>query len=309
MIRSLCLALALHGVTWAAEDPVFSGPQVGEKLPAFEATYALDEDAGKPFEVVKRDDKHPTLVVFVNEITRPGIGLTRLVLGYAATRKKDKLASTLVFLSDDVSEAEARIKRARHAMPQDVPIGIAIGGKEGPGSYGLNHNVQLTVLVANEGKVTANFALVQPSVAADGPRIGAALADVLGDKKPPTLEEMGLNERGMAMVGRGKAAISDGQFRALLQPLISKNATPEQVTEAAQRIEDAAAKNEALKERLGTVARRIIDAGRLENYGTKPAQEFLTNWAKEFQAAAEKSNTEAESVKAEKKEDEDADSE
>jgi hypothetical protein len=48
----------------------------------------------------------------------------------------------------------------------------------------------VTVLVAKDGKVTGNFALVQPSVAADGPKIAEAIAKALGSEKGPTLEEL-----------------------------------------------------------------------------------------------------------------------
>ena len=41
----------------------------------------------------------------------------------------------------------------------------------------------LTVLVAKENKVTANFALVQPSLAVDAPRIGKALVDLVGGER------------------------------------------------------------------------------------------------------------------------------
>ena len=40
--------------------------------------------------------------------------------------------------------------------------------------------MSLTVLVGKEGVVSANFALVQPSVQADGPKILKAIVDALG---------------------------------------------------------------------------------------------------------------------------------
>jgi hypothetical protein len=47
----------------------------------------------------------------------------------------------------------------------------------------------MTVLVGKDDKVTANFALVQPSLQADGPKIAAAIADALG-QPAPTAEEL-----------------------------------------------------------------------------------------------------------------------
>ena len=65
---------------------------------------------------------------------------------------------------------------------------IAPGGAEGPGNYGLNRNVTLTILAANEGKVTANFAIVQPNET-NAPRVLAAVAKLVG-KPAPTAEEI-----------------------------------------------------------------------------------------------------------------------
>ena len=47
-------------------------------------------------------------------------------------------------------------------------------------------------------------------------------------------------------------------------------------------ITQAASKDPAIKKRIFEVANRIINAGKLENYGTKKAQGFLKKWAKEF---------------------------
>ena len=43
----------------------------------------------------------------------------------------------------------------------------------------------MTIVVAKGGRVTANFALVQPGIA-DGPAVVAAMAKAAGDKNPPT---------------------------------------------------------------------------------------------------------------------------
>jgi len=66
-------------------------------------------------------------------------------------------------------------------------IGYSVDGIEGPGNYGLNKECLMTLVLAKGGKVTANFALVQPGIA-DAPGIIAAMAKLAGDKKPPTAE-------------------------------------------------------------------------------------------------------------------------
>jgi hypothetical protein len=133
------------------------------------------------------------VLAFVHEVTRPGLGLTRVLMQYAAQRKKDGLHAAIVFLTDDPTATEKwmMIPSVRdQALPQGVAVGLSPDGKEGPGVYGLNRNVSLTVLVAKENRVTANFALVQPSVQADGPKILKAIVDVLGGGEVPSLEQL-----------------------------------------------------------------------------------------------------------------------
>lgn len=168
----------------------YSGPQVGEKVLPFTARGVLGHEAGKEFDLVKDAGGKPLVIVFLHEVNRPSIGLARLLLMYAASRKQDGLHSGLILLSADATASEEWVKRAAQALPQGVPIGIAEGGAEGPGAYGLNRKVQVTILVAQQNKVTANFALVQPSVAADAPKIAEAIVAALGVGKAPTLEEL-----------------------------------------------------------------------------------------------------------------------
>jgi hypothetical protein len=167
----------------------FSGPQLGERVTPFKIRGVIDEQAGKEIDLVEAAGGRPLLLVFVHERNRPALGLARVVCDYAATKKTDGMSGGLIFLTPDATGVADWIKVATAALPKGVTIGIAEGGAEGPGAYGLNRKVQLTVLVAKDNKVTANFALVQPSVQADAPKIIEALAAAVG-AKPPTAEEL-----------------------------------------------------------------------------------------------------------------------
>ena len=81
---------------------------------------------------------------------------------------------------------------------------------------------------------------------------------------------------------RGAAAKQDPKLRSLLAPVIRKDATEEQVTAAAKTVEDYAAEHPEARQQIGDIARRIIAADKLANYGTKKCQEYLTKWSKEF---------------------------
>jgi hypothetical protein len=153
------------------QEQVFSGPQVGEKLPPLKVVGAYDDDAGKELDFVTHAAGKPIVLVFVHEGNRPSIGLTRALTTYTVSRAKDGVGTGIVWLGEDATEAEATLKRIRHALTPGAPTGISVDGKEGPGSYGLNRNVTLTILVGKEGKVTANFAIVQPSLQEDLPKI------------------------------------------------------------------------------------------------------------------------------------------
>jgi hypothetical protein len=186
----LALIIACCLVPLSAQAQEFSGPQVGEKVAPFKIRGVLDEQAGKEIDLVQAAGGKPLVLVFVHERNRPALGLARTVCDYAATRKTDGLTAGLIFLTPDATGTADWIKVASGALPKQVPIGISVDGAEGPGAYGLNRKVQVTVLVAKDNKVAANFALVQPSVAADAPKIAAAIVAAVGSGKAPTLEEL-----------------------------------------------------------------------------------------------------------------------
>jgi hypothetical protein len=271
----------LSGSLWCAvlaygqdgnPPPVFSGPQAGERLPPLPAEYVFDDQAGQQVDIVEQAAGGPVLVVFVHELTRPSVALTRTVMEYAADRAESGLLSVVVFLGDDATALRSRLKRARHALPKRVTIAISTAGREGPGAYGLNRQVTLTVLAGKGNRVTANFALVQPSVAADAPRIGAAIADLIGQESHPTLADM---DSGAG--GRSRMDVPD--FRRLLAPVIRQGADPAEVDRAAAAVETRARQDRAFRQRLGQAARRIAESGQLHRYGTPRAQEYLQQWA------------------------------
>ncbi len=274
------LVLILAATPLVADDEIFSGPQVGERLVPFKVQGTLGEVAGREFDVVTQADGKPIVLFFVHELTRPSVGLTRLIMNYAAKRSKDGLVNGIVFLSADPTETENRIKRAAHALPKGVAIGVSTEGQEGPGAYGLNRNVTLTVLVGNKNKVTANFAIVQPSIAADAPKIAKAIVDSLGGGAVPTLAELGARGYDKQPTGR----MNDPKLDSLLRSLIQKDATAAQVKERIEALESYAEDKPAVQQRISDTARRIIDAGKLENYGTEAAQTQLKLWAKKFPA-------------------------
>ena len=281
--------LALPGLV-VADDPVFSGPQVGEKLPPLLVNSVLGETAGQEIDLVTRADGKPVLLAFVHARTRPGFGLTNMLMRYAASRATDGLQSGVVFLTEDPTKTAQWMKVVRkHLSSENVVYGISSEGKEGPGSYGLNRNMTLTVIVGHEGKVSANFALVQPSVQADGPKILKAIVDAMGGGEVPTIAELGgaryQNADRRMMKSRGGK--NDRRLTALMRAIIQKDATEQDVQKAVAKVEEYVKQREAARRELGEIAAGIVKSGRLSNYGTKPAQEAIRKWAEYKRAPAD----------------------
>lgn len=192
MLTRYLLAVVLSAATASAgasaEPPVFSGPQPGEPLPPLQLRGVYDELAGKTFDPVQQAAGKPTMLVFVHSLTRPGVALTRAITEYAHQQPDRDVVAAIVWLDDDQSKAESYLRRARKSLGLSVPVGISVDGAEGPGAYGLNRNVELTVLLAEEGAVFANFALVQPSVT-EASKIAGELAELL-DQPAPSQQRM-----------------------------------------------------------------------------------------------------------------------
>ncbi len=261
-----------------AAPRVFSGPQVGETLPKFSVQRMFGEDPKEVLDPVAAAGGKPVVLIFVHKITRPGIAAIRVVCKFLEQKKKSGLGAAVVFLTEDPPSTEAWMRRARRALPAAVPLGISRDGIEGPGAYGLNRKVELTVLVGNKGKVTANFALVQPSIPVDVPGILKAVVSQVGGKVP-TLASLGVAPRRPARGGLPPRVA--GQLRQLIQ----KTAKPVDVDKVAKQLESLFAKRPAVARQVGQVGRRIITAGKLETYGTPPARVYLKKWADKYAPA------------------------
>lgn len=261
-----------------AQEQLFSGPQVGEKLSPFKVRAVFDEEAGKDVDFVGQADGKPIVLIFVHDVNRQSISMIRILSAYTASRSQDGLSTGVVWLDDDATAAENQLKKVRHALTPKVPTGVFLDGREGPGSYGLNRNVMLTILVGKQGKVTGNFALVQPSLQVDLPKILQSIVEVVGGAVPQLSDLPGMPE----MMRSQPAQANSPNLRPLLTPLIRLIASEADVEKAAKAVEEKAAEDPAVRKEVARIANTIINNGKLKDYGTAKAQEYLQKWAKEF---------------------------
>jgi hypothetical protein len=205
-------------------------------------------------------------------------------------RNKD-LVSGVVFLTDDQTAMEAQLKRMKqHLDGKGVPVGISTEGIEGPGAYGLNRKVTLTVLIGNKNKVTANYALIQPSVEADMPKILKDISKQIGGKVA-TVKSLG-GERYMRnrKTRRPNARENanprnkpvDERLIGLLRAVIKKQATDDEVEKAAKRLEDYVADKPAARQDIFRRTDLVTNGPKFKDYGTELARKYLLKWAKEY---------------------------
>lgn len=245
-----------------AGDSFPSGPQVGDKLPDFKMHGHFGPAAGKEIKLHASIKGGPTLLIFMhgpsdNGITRPGLQFIRPVDKYAA--EQDKLATQIVWISGDKEKTEGYLKRAENSLNLKSPVSICLdGGKDGPATYGLNDKVQITVLVAKDNKVVANFALTDPN-ANDSAKVIAAVAKVLGKAPPKDLPE------------EKKKVRPDGkspELQKLVRQMIQKDNTDDTCKRIAADMRQWAGKDEKKQAELREYAQLIVRLG----YGNEHAQ-------------------------------------
>ena len=66
---SLVVFVLLPLTAHAADDPAFSGPQVGGKLASFEVRGVYDDQKGKIINPSQAPDGRPVALIFVHKVT------------------------------------------------------------------------------------------------------------------------------------------------------------------------------------------------------------------------------------------------
>ena len=169
------------------DAPLFSGPQIGEKLPDLEVKGIYGKDSGQTIDVLRLAGENPHLLILMDDggVALRGLyGLTRLVSTINEKAESD-LHITVAFLADDPDAVAQRFAGLARALGDRelFVAGVAPGGRDGPGTYGLNRNVAQTMIFAKEGQVTRNFVFSQGMLSPDAHVLGA-VAEIIGEERP-----------------------------------------------------------------------------------------------------------------------------
>ncbi len=299
-IRSFVFAsvlLTLCGRSFAEE--VFSGPQPGEKITSFKVLGISGAAPQSERDPVAENKGGPVAFVFLHALERSLLPLLRVVDEYSALRK-DHLRTEVVFLGADRVAAEQRIKTAANSLKLKSNLGLSLDGSEGPGNYGLNKECMMTIVIAKDDNVTANFALVQPGIS-DAPKVIEALAKVSGDSNPPSVEKLeaarnpgmardGAMQRRGAQANAGEkkdpfpgAVPSDEKLTGLLRRFIRPTNDDETVDKVLSEVRAYVKDNDDLRKQAIGGWTRVLHFG--DRYGTaysrKKGAEFLEELKKQ----------------------------
>ena len=203
---------------------IFSGPQPGEKLPAFKATSLAGDNKGKELDPITSAG-NKLQVLFFQDVSRVAIaGLFSVMDAIGKIeRKTDKdLQITCVFLSDDADSIRKGLRRGFSVLLErgiDV-VAVSQGGRDGPGAYGLNRTISQTIILARDGKVTRTFVFPEPLLYAD-PHVLGGLAELIGEKRETVagwLNEPASGERPRAGGDRARRQRAlGGKLRGLVE--------------------------------------------------------------------------------------------
>ncbi len=167
------------------QNPIFSGPQPGEKLVSFQAVGFVGELKEQMLDPIAMANNLPQLIVFQDDGGASIRGLYDLSgsLSSIDLQSDVDLHVSLILLSDDpvAFEPYSRIFPTLLKNGIDV-IAFSKEGREGPGAYGLDRTVSQTFVLAKDGKVVHNFVLPQGGVYAD-PHVLGGIADIIGEKR------------------------------------------------------------------------------------------------------------------------------
>ncbi|MEM8671377.1 MAG: hypothetical protein AAGG48_27905 [Planctomycetota bacterium] len=165
------------------QGDVYSGLQPGEVTQPFKVLRIKDDEPDE-VELVKNGEEGVTLVCFVHRLSTDdrilyGLGL----VDFYASRFK-QLNSHFILLSDEQNKMTTLLRGwSRGPIFKKSLVGLSLDGEEGPGYYGLNRQVDMTVLVIKENKVVDNLVFDAPNNF-DLEKIMQSAAKALDQPKP-----------------------------------------------------------------------------------------------------------------------------
>jgi hypothetical protein len=153
----LCV-LCASVVNSFGEEPCSSGPQAGQRCGPYAAVVSTGPERGQSFCYICETGDKPAVVVFARGLSEP-LGKLVVALDKAVGEHKSAdLRAWVTFLSNDQPKLDPEVVVwAKKYAIRRVPLGI-FEDADGPPSYRLAKDAEVTILMFVKQKVAANFA-------------------------------------------------------------------------------------------------------------------------------------------------------
>jgi hypothetical protein len=160
-MRSSIVLLAswvIGAATSAAEGPCISGPKAGQRPGPYSFVMCTGEQRGKSHCFICETEDRPAVIIFARSLSEPlgklAAGLDRTLAEY----KKNELCAWITLLHEDQSKIDPEVlKWAKKHNVRTVPVGV-FEDTDGPPSYRLHRDADVTILLSVKQKVETNFA-------------------------------------------------------------------------------------------------------------------------------------------------------
>ena len=159
MVRFLlCLSLSLSLPLLQAADPCVSGTPVGKRPGPYSFLVATGPQRGQQtcYICEQHENNKPAAVVFARTTT-DHLGKLLAKLEAAGAAQKDSGYKVWMTQLIATADLDGLAKWAQKQGLKNVPVG-AFEDADGPPSYKLNKEADVTVILFTKQKVTANFA-------------------------------------------------------------------------------------------------------------------------------------------------------
>jgi hypothetical protein len=160
-MRSIAVSFAILAAFLAggyAAEPCASGLTLGQKPGPYSSIVSVGAERGQSHCYICDTADHPAVVVFARRLSDP---LGKLVAGLdkaVADDKRTGLRAWVTFLSDDQTTLDPKVVEwGKKYAVRGVPLGV-FENLDGPPSYRLSRDADVTVLLFVNRKVVAHFA-------------------------------------------------------------------------------------------------------------------------------------------------------
>ncbi len=141
-----------------AVDPCTSGLAPGQKPGPYSSIVSVGAERGESHCYICDTAERPAAIVFARTLTDPLGKLTAGLDKAVGDHKAADLRAWVTFLSDDQTALDPKlVEWGRKYALRDVPVGV-FENLDGPPSYRLSRDADVTVLLFVNRKVVANFA-------------------------------------------------------------------------------------------------------------------------------------------------------